>query len=206
MEDGRLFVEETSLVTGRRPSWSQLRSRLEARLDRMGMGEYPLTLVERCIIPMDSPLPDLTSPFVAFGASASMVHPATGYQLAAAMRHAPALANSLAQSMDDTLVRASALAWDVLWPAERRRVRELHLFGTRFVATLEGPEQAAFFDHFFSLPPDLRRAYLSIDAGLTEVCQAMLSLFRELPGSLRWRLARRGASSPLPLVRPILGV
>lgn len=203
MSDTELFVEETALITSAAPDWNELERRLRARLDGMGL-TGPLDLHERCVIPMDPTLPDFDSPVLAFGAAAAMVHPATGYQLAASLALAPDLARALAETLNDSPESAAQAGWSVLWPSERRRVRELRLFGARFVADLDHRTQADFFDAFFQLPPELVRAYLAHDASMAATRDAMLRLFAQLPSALRWALVRRGIASPLPLLRPLI--
>jgi lycopene beta-cyclase len=201
----QLFVEETVLLTAEAPSWSALERGLRRRLQSMGLtGE--LSIEEHCTIAMDAGLPDLAQPVVGFGAAASLVHPATGYQLAASARLAPPLAAALIDSWNLPISEAAARCWQVLWPSRRRRVRELQLFGARFLATLDRSEQSAFFDAFFSLPPALARAYLSSDPTVAQVSSAMWRVFVQLPADLRWRLARRGAVHPMPIIRPLFGV
>ncbi|TNE89623.1 MAG: lycopene cyclase family protein [Deltaproteobacteria bacterium] len=198
-----LFVEETALITDRAPAWSLLEQRLRARLASLGLtGE--IEVHEHCVIPMDSALPDLDSPVLAFGAAAGMVHPATGYQLAASLALAGPFAARLAETLDDPVETAARACWDVLWSDEARRVRELRLFGARFVAGLPHADQAAFFDAFFQLPADLARTYLAHDGGLADTCRAMLRMFALLPTRLRWWLVLAGISQPVTLLRPLL--
>ncbi|MCO4746776.1 MAG: lycopene cyclase family protein [Proteobacteria bacterium] len=200
-----LFVEETALITERSPNWTRMESDLRARLDAMGLvGE--LHVHERCVIPMDASLPDLTSSVLAFGAAAGLVHPATGYQLAACLALAEPMADRLANTLDDDAASAAASVWEVLWPSDRLRVRGLRVFGARFVASLDHADQAAFFDAFFRIPPHLVRAYLGHDTGMAETCDAMLRVFLALPWRLRWKLARVGVAQPMPIVRPLFAL
>lgn len=200
-----LFVEETALITATRPSWAQLEARLRCRLERLGW-RGALSIEERCIIPMDPQLPDLDSPILGFGAAAGLVHPATGYQLAACAALAEPLAECLAQGLGQDVHTAARAAWRVVWPGPRRRVRELQRFGAGFAAGLDQDELASFFDAFFQLSPEQVRAYLSHDASVHQIAQIMLGVFSLLPAGLRWRLVHRSLARPLPIVRPLFGI
>ncbi|MBN2799887.1 MAG: lycopene cyclase family protein [Deltaproteobacteria bacterium] len=200
-----VFVEETALITTARPSWTALEARLRARLRAMGW-EGELEVVERCRIPMDPALPDLRGPVLSFGAAAGLVHPSTGYQLAASLALAGPLASQLARSLSQRPRQAARGYNAVLWPAERRRVRSLQRFGAHFLATLPRRDQAAFFDAFFQLPPSLVRAWLAHDGSMRQVTAAMRGVFGLLPLPLRARLAGRGLLRPAPLLRPLLGL
>lgn len=200
-----LFVEETALITAKAPGWEQLEKTLRLRLRSIGLvGE--LTVHEHCVIPMDTELPDLTSPVVAFGAAAGLVHPATGYQLAASLALSAPLATCLRDTLDQSPTAAAQACWEVLWPSERQRVRELRLFGARFIAGLSREDQAGFFDAFFQLRSPLVDAYLAHNGGLADTCIAMLHVFATLPYALRWRLIRRALGNPMPLVRPLVAL
>ncbi len=83
---GRFFVEETSLA--RRPAlgFDVLAARLRRRLAAAGAVLDETIAVERCLFPMGQPLPSRRQRVVGYGAAAGMVHPATGYQVGAALQ------------------------------------------------------------------------------------------------------------------------
>jgi lycopene beta-cyclase len=202
VSETELFVEETALVTAGTPDWAMLERRLRARLAHLGLkGE--LSIHEHCVIPMDPSLPDVHAEGIAFGAAAAMVHPATGYQLGAALALAAPFAETLAATLDRSASEAQRRCFEVLWPSQRQHVRELRLFGARFVAGLGHRDQAAFFRAFFALPTSLVSAYLSHDAGLDATCRAMLRMYATLPARLRWSLTRAGVRQPMTLLRPL---
>lgn len=99
MTGGRFFVEETSLA--RRPGlpMAVLKDRLQRRLAHLGVAVQETLELEHCAFPMGLPLPDRQQRVVGLGGAASMVHPASGYMIAATLRAAPALARTLALSL-----------------------------------------------------------------------------------------------------------
>jgi lycopene cyclase-like protein len=203
--DGEVFLEETSLVRGPAVEFALLRARLEARMSAAGMRVERVDDVERCLIPMDAPLPDLRQRVVGFGGAAAMVHPASGYLWPAVLRAAPRLVAAVA----DELGRASSpakrarAAWRAVWPTAELRRRELFLYGTRIVAGLNTADTLSFFRAFFSTPETLWRGYLD-DASLALVMRSMASSFVQCDDSMRWKLVRSGAQLPGALWRPVL--
>ncbi len=185
LADGRLFVEETSLAAAPAVDLALLERRLDARLSRMGVRVRAVHEVERCRIPMDTPLPRMPQRIVGFGGAAAMVHPATGYLLTRALAAAPRLAAALDEGLRTSPEAASVSGWEAVWPASERRTRALHDFGLRLLLGLDAEGTARFFDRFFRLPERRWRAYLSASAGPMAVASAMSSLFLRLDASSR---------------------
>ena len=79
MGEGVFFVEETSLAHAPAIRFDTLEQRLDRRLAHRGVKVLEVLHVEKCLFPMNMPLPDRTQAVVGFGGAASMVHPATGY-------------------------------------------------------------------------------------------------------------------------------
>src|SRR5882757_5520223 len=95
---GRVLLEETSLA--RRPGldFDALAARLRARLAGHGIqppGDAPRELVR---FPLDLPR-HRAAGVLGFGAAAPLTHPATGYQLAEALRLAPAVAETATSAL-----------------------------------------------------------------------------------------------------------
>ncbi len=203
MGGARVFVEETSLVRGPAVPFSVLRARLAARLDRLGVVFRAVDDTELCLIPMDAPLPDLDQRVLATGGAASLVHPATGYQLSRALALAPALAEGVLDGLGTGTDPAHVVrdAWRVVWPDEALRRRELLLFGARLLATLSAADQRAFFRSFFDIPGALWRAYLSDDGSLADTIRAMAALLCVADARTRWHLVRSGPRLPAVLAR-----
>ncbi|XVV01392.1 lycopene cyclase family protein [Actinosynnema sp. CA-248983] len=173
VSEDHVLVEETSLA--RRPGLplGELRRRLHSRLAARGVavpeGE------ERVRIPLDvRPRRD------AFGAAGGLVHPATGYSVAAALRLAPRVARALAEGEP---------VESVVWPARARAVHALRMFGLEALLRMRPDEVPEFFDHFFQLPENQQRSFLGDRSDLRGTTLAMTGLFRSAPWSLRARLA-----------------
>ena len=90
-----VLLEETSLA--RRPGLPLpvLRRRLDARLARHGITAPADARVERVRFPVDRPR-HATPGVLGFGAAAPLMHPATGFSVADALRLAPVVAEALA--------------------------------------------------------------------------------------------------------------
>jgi lycopene beta-cyclase len=198
--DGSVLVEETSLYADPPRSLEYLAERLRARLGPHGA--TTTNGVERVTIPMGGPLPDRTARVVAFGASAGYVHPVTGYSVAASLRAAPRVAETVSvclaqRQRGDKLAKAT---WDAVWPAAQLRTRAWHAMGLDVLQSLPDAAVAEFFDAFFSLPMHQWSAYLRVDASPREVRRAMLGVFRGVGAATRLRLM----SSPGGLWRAIV--
>ncbi len=208
MSEGRWLLEETSLVRGPAVSMDVLRARLERRLTHLGVRVVRVHEEERCVIPMDAPLPVSGQRIVGFGGAASMVHPASGFMVASALGAAPGLAHVLASALrrgdpPDVVARA---AWSHLWPADRVRARNLQLFGGNALAGMDAMQTRRFFAAFFALPTDQWRSFLRGDAASADVAAIMLRLFRDAPMPVRWSLVSAGApAGVVPLLRAVLG-
>lgn len=188
---GLYLAEETSLAHRPGLSLNVLENRLYRRLEHYGLSVTETVHLERVRFPMDPPLPDLTQRTVGFGGAASMVHPASGYMVASVLRRAPDLALAVAGALggpDASEQRAAEAAWGALWPRERRRARELYLFGLESLMTLDSTQLQAFFTAFFKLPPKLWQGYLSGTLDAFGVARTMTAMFRYAPNSVRFPL------------------
>lgn len=196
--DGRWLAEETSLA--RRPPlpYPELERRLHTRLSRKGTPAGEVHAVERVHIVMDAPLPRLGQPTLALGAAASMVHPATGYSVAASLRAAPELAAAVASALSQPgggPARAAAYGWAMIWPTERVRTRALHAFGLEVLLRMDQRQTQQFFATFFRLPPARWHGYLSGRLGPAETAQAMGMLWARAPAAVRRLLAQAALSA-----------
>ncbi len=184
----RYFVEETSLAYCPAVSLKRLEQRLHQRLAHMGTPVRDVEHIERCLFPMNAPLPYLDQPLVGFGGAASMVHPASGYLVGTSLKRAPtvarAIARSLAAGASSPAVVAQA-AWSALWPRERLRNRSLYLFGLANLMRFNERQINDFFATFFRLPHSRWAGYLSDTLTPTEVLQTMLHLFHRAPNNVR---------------------
>ncbi len=89
-----------------------------------------------------------------------------------------------------------------MWPASRRKARQLEQYGLDALLRFDRPAVQAFFDAFFSLPAPLWQGYLSGTLPPGDVARLMQQLFRAAPPRLKALLA---GGNPLPLVRALTG-
>ena len=193
---GRVLLEETSLA--RRPGlpMAQLEDRLSARLARHGVTPPPAAEVERVHFPVDTAR-HRGAGVLGFGAAAPLMHPATGFSVAATLRLAPAVADALAAHLPGDPRGALAAAQAVLWPPAAQAVHLLRRRGLEALLRMPPEEVPAFFEAFFALPEHHRWAYLTGRDDLLATVAAMNALF----GRAGWRLRRRLVG---PALRPAL--
>lgn len=204
--DGRVLLEETSLVRAPAVTFEELEARLDARMRAMGLRFATVEHVERCSIPMDLPLPRVGQRVIAFGTAGGHVHPATGFMVARCLRLAP----DLARSVSDAIAcgaRGDALArtvWAAVWPEDTSSGRDLHLFGMSAAANMTTAETQQFFSAFFDLPAETWRAFLSGPPSVSRVAGAMWSVFALAPWPVRFALLRRGGAAGWRHLAPFL--
>ncbi len=189
--EGRFFVEETSLAHTPPAPLSALARRLHRRLARQGIRVEEVEHVERCVFPMNAPLPALDQPVLGYGGAASMVNPISGYQVGAALRFAPAVARALTAALEDGTLSPGGLAqtgWQTLWPKQRLQRRALYLFGLENVLRFDVRQTQDFFGAFFDLPRPQWSGYLSDSLSTPELLQTMLNLYRLAPAHVRGAL------------------
>jgi lycopene cyclase-like protein len=182
--DGIGLIEETVLASRPAATTRALAERLDRRLAQEGVTVRERVAVERVRFPMGGPLPASGSRVVPFGAAAGMVHPATGYQVAAGLRRAPDLAGALAaaaRARDATPEALARAGWGAVWPRRRRRERALHAFGLEVLLRLDQDGVQRFFEAFFALPVHQWSAYVSGARSPRAVARTMLAVARRLP-------------------------
>ncbi|HJL14518.1 MAG TPA: lycopene cyclase family protein [Sandaracinaceae bacterium LLY-WYZ-13_1] len=203
----RAFFEETVLL-GRSPRGLEaLRARLQARLAPFGPRAKRPLAIERCVLPLDPPMPDLDQPIVGFGAAASFVHPSTGYQVGHAVRKAPQLAETVATGLaaglpPEVLARE---AWRALWSPRDRRRRAFGRFGAALLARMDGAALGRFFADFFARPERAWRLVVDRRGGRRALFGAMLGLLVDLDARERRALWRAIRDEPAPLLEAFLG-
>lgn len=204
----QLFVEETSLAASPALSLDLLRERLAQRLAYLGITARAELEVERCIIPMNTPIPS-PSQALPFGASAGLIHPATGYQITRALHLSDPVADALVVHLDRGPQAALRATWAVVWPRALRRTRALHDLGLELLLSLDTAQTQAFFETFFSMPEPSWRAYLSASSGPGEIASAMTKVFARLDPNLRRAIVAlalgRGRHALLRVLHPQLG-
>ncbi len=181
LSDDTVLLEETCLVDRPGLPLDELRRRLDARLLARGV-EPPANLeVERVRFPVQAPRP--SGPVDAFGARAGLIHPGTGYSVAASLTAVDDVVAALAAGRDPG---------KALWPPRARLVRSLRDVGLSALLQLEPSRTAEFFDAFFSLPIERQRAYLSGRTDAAGTMRTMWELFRAGPPPIRRTLVRAG--------------
>jgi lycopene beta-cyclase len=186
----RIFVEETTLISEPEMSIEELKSRLKDRLRMWGVVPKKRLAVERCRIPMTFPLPDRKQRSLAFGAAASMVHPATGYLLARTIRKAPEVAAAISEEIGKGGPAKDSVSriWREIWPIDDVRKWELYAFGANFMTKLNGDQLERFFDTFFDLPTEDWHGFMTGEMSAAGVARVMTKVFVTIDSSLRWRL------------------
>lgn len=180
VDDGWL-VEETVLAASPACEPDLLRRRLIARLGPHGEEILAAAVrVEEVRIPMGAPRTRSSSRgIVPFGAAAGLIHPATGYSVAASLRAAPRLAAAIAAGDDPA---------EALWPRPYRRARVLHDYGLDALLRLDAAETGAFFGAFFELPVERWADYLRVDVTPGRLAGVMSRVFRRATWRVRARL------------------
>ena len=201
---GRWLLEETSLARNPALTPDDLKERLHSRLTAMGVTITVVHSEEHVLFPMDVALPLLGQRTLAIGAAGAIVHPATGYSVAASLRLAPRLAESLRLAFEDPLADGQSIAdagWRAIWPADRRKARNLESYGLERLLTMNQTEIRGFFHTFFGLGPSVMSTYLGGDASSAQLAAVMWKVFQKAPLRLRSRLA---SGNPLTLARTLL--
>ena len=206
LDDERVFLEETSLAHRPGVNPDVLRSRLEARLDQLGLSRCRRIGEEHCSIPMGLGLPVKGEHIVPFGAAASMVHPASGYSIAHVLRKAEPVAEAILDALDaDDVEQAIAAGNATVWSPAQRTAWELYAFGLETLVSMSAAETARFFDTFFQLPLGAWSGFLAGTLDPSDLGAVMTRLFRNLPAHLRWRLVRTSVTAgAAPLARTVL--
>ena len=187
--DGSYFVEETSLACAPPVSFEILKARLISRLSSKGIQIEEIIHEEHCLFPMNLPLPYRDQPLLAFGGSASMVHPASGYLVGSLLRRAPSLAKEIAKTIkNDPLMPTSQIArrgWKKLWNTELVQRHRLYQFGLQRLMSFDESLLRSFFDTFFKLPKNDWYGYLTNTLPLPRLFIVMLKLFSIAPFKVR---------------------
>ena len=171
-----------------------LKERLLRRLAHRGITVERVDHEEFCLFPMNLPLPDLGQRVLAFGGSATLVHPASGYMVGSLLRRAPLMADAIAAGLKQQNLSPDQLAgqaWQALWPLELQRKHALYRFGLEKLMRYPESELRAFFQAFFTLPSEQWYGFLTNTLSLPELIAAMVRLFVVAPWSVRWGLMQQ---------------
>jgi len=193
--DGTTMVEETSLVERSPRSARELRELIHARLGSDVSSDA--IDYEDVHIEMGGAPPSPSTRVVGFGAAGGFIHPVTGYSVAASLRAAPRLAETIVTGISTDLSSddLTSRAWSTVWSPALLRTRALHDYGLATLGRLGTKEIQVFFDAFFSLPEDDWSSYLRIDTPPMSIARTMTRLFLSLPRSLRLKVASTNPSA-----------
>ncbi|KAK3161105.1 hypothetical protein QOZ80_1BG0071910 [Eleusine coracana subsp. coracana] len=207
MSSTRVFFEETCLASKDAMSFDTLKKRLMYRLDAMGVRILKVYEEEWSYIPVGGSLPNTDQKNLAFGAAASMVHPATGYSVVRSLSEAPRYASVISDILRNRVsteylpegspnYSPSMLAWRTLWPQERKRQRSFFLFGLALIIQLNNEGIQTFFDAFFRVPKWMWRGFLGSTLSSVDLILFSFYMFAIAPNKLRMNLVRHLLSDP----------
>ncbi|GGG09679.1 hypothetical protein GCM10007304_24700 [Rhodococcoides trifolii] len=174
----RFLLEETCLIGSPALDFAELSRRLALRLSGRGYevtGHEPVERVRFAVRPPRGG----TAGVLRFGARGGLMHPATGYSVAASLSLADAVATDIADGRVPQVYSRRSAA-----------VSKLRSLGSAALTTLPPGSVATFFDAFFDLPIERQRAYLSERDDLVGVGVAMASLFGGIDTSSRLAIVR----------------
>lgn len=207
----RVFFEETSLVASPAMDFEALKERLYKRLSYYNIEVESILDEEFCLIPMGGAMPELRQRVVAFGGSAALVHPATGYMIARALTLADSAARIIAEEIAHKGDEANAdvmahRIWDRIWNFGRQRQRDFFNFGGEYLASIDLDTTREFFSAFFDLPIHQWSAFLSFR--LMQPLQRLvfgLGIFARTSNRLRFALMFEAiVKGQLPLILSVL--
>lgn len=188
LPDDEIFIEETTLSARPLLSEQVLRERLWARL---GVEVEASRWLERewCVIPMGTSLPALDQRTLGYGGAASMVHPASGYQLARTLSWRGALCALIAQGLKANTApeQIAKMYWATLWSEQRQRQHALYLYGLESLLAMSDAQLISFFDGFFDEPEAAGR-YLSGTLSPGELARVMLKTFGKSEAKVKLKL------------------
>ncbi|CAI0387725.1 unnamed protein product [Linum tenue] len=207
MTSTRVFFEETCLASKDAMPFDLLKRKLMSRLETMGIRILRTYEEEWSYIPVGGSLPNTEQKNLAFGAAASMVHPATGYSVVRSLSEAPSYASVISNILKQDqyngnlgLRRSNAnismQAWDSLWPLERKRQRAFFLFGLALILQLDIEGIRTFFRAFFRVPRWMWQGFLGSNLSSVDLMLFSFYMFVIAPNEMRMSLVRHLLSDP----------
>lgn len=211
----KIFLEETSLVARPIVPFPELKERLRARMEHLGIKVKALEEEEYCAIPMGGALPMVPQRVIGVGGTAGMVHPSTGYMVSRVLGAAPTVADAIVEELsamkekgrslktsqeghdneswtEEMINEATARVWGSMWPLSRKRQREFFDFGMEVLLKLDLEETREFFSAFFALSPFHWHGFLSSRLGFVDLIGFGMSLFAKSSNEARLNLLQKG--------------
>lgn len=194
---GKVLVEETSLA--RRPGLplATLRRRLYARLAHHCITAPEDARTEKVSFRVDHPR-HAGHDVLGFGAAAPLIHPASGFSVAASLQLAPQVAAALSEHLAEGPDRALAAAQGTVWSPAAKAIHRVRQIGLEALLRMPAAEVPGFFEQFFALPETHRWAYLTGRDDVGGTVAAMASLFRTSNWRMRRHLVLPALMRPLP--------
>src|SRR5690606_21136952 len=135
------------------------------------------------------------SQLLPFGAAAGLVHPATGYQLARALRLAPLVADAASNGLERGPREAVRAGVSAMWPQSARRAFRLYEAGAEVISSLAADQVRQFVFEFFSLPNKRAVRFMAGDMQPEEIVETMWRVFAGASSRVRAGLLKGGASA-----------
>ncbi|CAN1340240.1 Lycopene epsilon cyclase, chloroplastic [Linum perenne] len=207
MSPTRVFFEETCLASKDAMPFDLLKRKLMSRLETMGIRILRTYEEEWSYIPVGGSLPNTEQKNLAFGAAASMVHPATGYSVVRSLSEAPSYALVIANILRNGQYEGNRnanistqgflwAAWESLWPLERKRQRAFFLFGLALIVQLDIEGIRTFFRTFFRVPRWMWQGFLGSNLSSVDLILFSFYMFVIAPNEMRMNLVRHLLSDP----------
>lgn len=187
----KAFFQETCLVSKDAVPFNVLKRRLETRMEALGVKVKAVLDEEWSYIPVGGPLPTADQRILAFGATANMIHPASGYSVARSLKSAPAFASDVMEIWErggGWSEEASRSAWTMLWSDENRKCAAFHTFGMELLALMDVKSINDFFLSFFSLPSWMWKGFLSSSLDSNQLILFALAMFAVAPVHMKAKL------------------
>ncbi|GFR49762.1 hypothetical protein Agub_g11924 [Astrephomene gubernaculifera] len=220
--ENKVFLEETSLVSRPAAGFSELKERLTARLEWLGIKVTRIEEEEYCLIPMGGVLPTHPQRVLAIGGAAGMVHPSTGFMMARMLGAAPTVADAIIDQLstpgdkaadagaplrppsESAAARMATAVWAATWPLPRIRQRAFFNFGMDILLSLDLAQMREFFRAFFSLSDFHWHGFLSTRLSFSQLIAFGLSLFLRSSNAARSSLLRLGVPGLLVMLAGLL--
>ncbi|KAG8487555.1 hypothetical protein CXB51_016144 [Gossypium anomalum] len=207
MSSTRVFFEETCLALREAVPKDFLKKKLMSRLRAMGVRIVKVYEEEWSYVPLGGSLRNMKQKNLAFGATASMVDPATGYStarsLSEAMNYASVIAKILKRDYSKGFLtfkrnnwNMSIEAWNTLWPQERKRQRSFFLLGLALLLQLDTEGSRTFFRIFFRLPSWMWQGFLGSTLSSIDLVVFAFSMFIIAPMDMKMLLIRHLLKDP----------
>ncbi|KAK8351435.1 hypothetical protein V6Z12_A05G032900 [Gossypium hirsutum] len=166
----------------------------------MPMSSTRVFFEEWSYIPVGGSLPNTEQKNLAFGAAASMVHPATGYSVVRSLSEAPnyasVIANILKKDNSNGLLTSERNNWNISMQEERKRQRSFFLFGLALILQLDIEGIRTFFHTFFRLPSWMWQGFLGSTLSSADLILFAFYMFVIAPNDMRMSLVRHLISDP----------